>query len=286
MTAVTYRTLATPQGRPVEATFFHPETPPRAALLIAAAMGVNQKFYAPLANWLADHQYLVATFDYVGIGRSRVSNLADLDVDIFDWARFDCDVVINELQSLAPGKELYWIGHSLGGQILGLFPDSARLTKAVTVACGSGYWRENTPKLRLRVWWLWYVLVPIATRVFGYYPGKRLRKVGDLPPKVIAQWRRWCLNPDYAVGAEGPDVRAAFASVRAPITSLSFTDDEMMSARNIQALHQQYANAPKKMSRVAPSDAGVKRIGHFGFFKGNDSQYLWERYLLPELGVD
>jgi predicted alpha/beta hydrolase len=284
MTTITYRTLATSQGRPVEATFFHPETPPRAALLIAAAMGVNQKFYAPLADWLADHQYLVATFDYVGIGRSRVSNLADLDVDIFDWARFDCDVVFNELQSLAPGKELYWIGHSLGGQILGLFPDSARLTKAVTVACGSGYWRENALKLRLRVWWLWYVLVPIATRVFGYYPGKRLRTVGDLPPRVIEQWRRWCLNPDYAVGAEGPDVRAAFASVRTPITSLSFTDDEMMSARNIQALHQQYANAPKKMSRVAPSDAGVKRIGHFGFFKGDDSQYLWQRYLLPELG--
>ena len=82
MTAITYRTLETPQGRSVEATFFHPQSPPRAALLIAAAMGVNQKFYAPLADWLAGHQYLVATFDYVGIGRSRVSNLADLDVDI------------------------------------------------------------------------------------------------------------------------------------------------------------------------------------------------------------
>jgi hypothetical protein len=66
------------------------------------------------------------------------------------------------------------------------------------------------------------------------------------------QWRRWCLNPDYAVGAEGPQVREAFASVRTPITSLSFTDDEMMSARNTRSLHHHYSNAPKKMARIAP----------------------------------
>jgi predicted alpha/beta hydrolase len=91
-----------------------------------------------LATWLADNQYLVATFDYVGIGRSRVSNLPDLDIDILDWARFDCDAMVSELQQRIPGKELYWIGHSLGGQILGLLPDPTRVTKAVTVACGSG----------------------------------------------------------------------------------------------------------------------------------------------------
>lgn len=246
MATVTSRAVNLPKGRVIEATFFHPETSPRAALLIVPAMGVNQRFYASLAAWLADHGYLVATFDYVGIGRSRVQRLAELDVDILDWARVDCDVMVRELRSLVPGKELYWIGHSLGGQILGLLPDPTRVAKAVTVACGSGYWRENSPQLRRRVWWLWYVLAPVVTRLFGYFPGKRLRKVGDLPRGVIEQWRRWCLNPDYAIGAEGPQVRAAFASVRTPITSLSFTDDEMMSARNTQSLHSHYTGAPKK----------------------------------------
>jgi predicted alpha/beta hydrolase len=285
MATVTSRAVPTPNGRVVEATFFHPETAPRAALLIVAAMGVNQQFYAPLATWLAGRQFLVATFDYVGIGRSRVPRLADLDVDILDWVRFDCDVMVGELQRLMPGKEIYWIGHSLGGQILGLLPDSARLTKAVTVACGSGYWRENVPQLRRRVWWLWYVVVPIATRVLGYFPGKRLRKVGDLPRGVMEQWRRWCLNPEYAIGVEGPQVREAFAAVRTPITSLSFTDDEMMSARNIESLHNYYSSAPKKMARIAPSEAGVERIGHFGFFRDQDPELLWKRYLLPELAV-
>ena len=35
-------------------------------------------------------------------------------------------------------------------------------------------------------------------------------------------------QPEYAVGAEGEDVRAEYAAVRAPIVSIS-SDDEMMS---------------------------------------------------------
>lgn len=283
MTTTTSHSVVTRNGNAIQASFFHPEGDPRAAVLIVPAMGVSQNFYGPLAAWLACQGYLAATFDYVGIGRSRVSDLARLDVNILDWARFDCDAMLAELQSLVPGKSLYWVGHSLGGQILGLLPDPGRLAKAITVACGSGYWRDNVPQLKARVWWLWYVVVPVVTRIFGYFPGKRLRKVGDLPRGVIDQWRRWCLNPDYAVGVEGPFAREGFASVRLPITSLSFTDDEMMSARNIQALHGQYTAACKKMTRIAPADAGMRRIGHFGFFRAQSEEALWTRYLLPEL---
>jgi predicted alpha/beta hydrolase len=283
MTTTASRPVVTRNGNAIQASFFHPEGDARAAVLIVPAMGVSQNFYGPLAAWLARQGYLAATFDYGGLGRSSVSDLARLDVHILVWARFDCHALLAELQVLAPVKDLYWIGHSLGWQILGLTPNPARLAKAITVACGSGYWKDNVPQLRLRVWWLWYFVVPVVTRVCGYFPGKRLRKVGDLPRGVIDQWRRWCLNPDYAVGVEGPLAREGFASVRLPITSLSFTDDEMMSARNIQSLHGQYTAAHKKMTRIAPADAGLKRIGHFGFFRAQSEDALWKRYLLPEL---
>jgi predicted alpha/beta hydrolase len=128
--------------------------------------------------------------------------------------------------------------------------------KAVTVATGSGYWLENVPSLRLKVWWLWFVLAPLAVSLCGYFPGRRLRKVGDLPKGVMEQWRRWCLDPEYA-------------AVRSPIVSISFSDDEMMSARNTESIHGFYVNAP--------------RIGHFGFFRSAYEASLWRAHLLPEL---
>jgi predicted alpha/beta hydrolase len=269
--------------QPITATFFYPEGETRAAVLIVPAMGVSQKFYAPLAGWLAAQGFLVATFDFSGVGRSRHGSLRRLNVNVVDWARFECSAMIDVVAAKAAGKPLYWVGHSLGGQILGFVPNWKRLTKAITIACGSGYWRENSAGLKWRVGLLWFVVAPLTMRLFGYFPGKRLRMIGDLPRGVMAQWRSWCLNPEYAVGVEGAHIRAQFAALNIPITSLSFTDDEFMSARNTESLHGFYASSPKTMKRIAPQDFGVKRIGHFGFFNARFEQSLWSKLLLPEL---
>jgi predicted alpha/beta hydrolase len=275
--------IKTKNSHVIQATFFYPKRKAKAAVLIVPAMGVGQNYYAPFATWLADQGYIIATFDYSGTGLSDNGDIRKLQVTITDWAQFDCDAMIDEIQALAPSCPIYWIGHSLGGQILGLVPNWNRLTKAVTISSGSGYWIENVMRLRLKVWWLWYVAAPLATRLFGYFPGKRLRKVGDLPRGVMDQWRRWCLNPKYLVGAEGRKVRERISAVDVPITSFSFTDDEFLSNKNIASLHQFYSSAHQVIRHLAPQDVGVKRIGHFGFFKSRFKVSLWQRHLLPEL---
>ena len=75
----------------------------------------------------------------------------------------------------------------------------------------------------------------------------------------------------------------AFNSVATPITSISFTDDELMSEKNVKSLHGFYSAAPKTMIRISPQDIGVKRIGHFGFFKERFEHNLWLPQLLPLL---
>lgn len=269
-------------GRPIAASFHLPQQQPKGAVLIVSAMGVAQPYYAPFAAWLAQQGFVAATFDYRGTGRSRPRSLRGFRTDIFEWAGLDCAAMIEAVASLAPGKPLFWIGHSLGGQILPFVPNRDRLAKAVTIATGSGYWRENSAGLRGRAWFLWHVAAPILVALLGYFPGRRLRMVGDLPAGVMRQWRRWCLHPEYAI-SEGEAVRAQYAAVRTPIVSLSFPDDEFMSARNTESIHGFYLNAPRTMKRIAPAEIGVPRIGHFGFFRQAFEQSLWRTYLLPEL---
>jgi predicted alpha/beta hydrolase len=71
--------------------------------------------------------------------------------------------------------------------------------------------------------------------------------------------------------------------VQAPITAISFTDDEYMSARNTQSLHDFYVNAPRQDLRLTPAQVGVRRIGHFGFFRSDQADVLWRPHLLPAL---
>lgn len=254
----------------------------RGTVLIVPAMGVRQTFYDAIGRWLVQQGLNAVTFDYRGMGLSRREPLRGFHADLFDWARLDTAALVDFAAELAPGKPLFWIGHSLGGQLLGLVPNHHRVARAITVASGSGYWRENAPALKRVVWWMWYVAAPLSLRLFGYFPGRRLRKVGDLPRGVMAQWRRWCLHPEYAVGVEGEGVRAAYAAVTTPMLALAFTDDEYMSARNVASLHGFYANAPQRHERLSPAAVGARRIGHFGFFRAN-AESLWNRLLLPAL---
>ena len=125
--------------------------------------------------------------------------------------------------------------------------------------------------------YFWFVLVPLATRLFGYFPGRRLKKIGDLPAGVMLQWRRWCLNPSYSVGAEGEPARQAYARARFPVLALSITDDELMTLEGTHSLVAMYENAPRQVERIAPQELAVRRIGHFGPFRSEHEDKLWPR---------
>lgn len=274
--------VMTSDGVEISARFYGEVSVSKGAVLIVPAMGTPQAYYEAFATWLAAQGYTVATFDYRGIGASRRGRLAGFRADILDWARLDCAAVMDALAAQSPDTPLYWIGHSLGGQILPFVPNHARLSKAVMVASGSGYWRENAVPARRYVLWLWYVVAPIAVTLCGYFPGKALRKVGDLPKGVMMQWRRWCLHPQYALG-DGEATRAQFAAVKTPIVALSFQDDEYLSFRSMESLGSFYTNAPVSIRRIAPKELGLQRVGHLGFFRAKFEQALWSAYLIPEL---
>lgn len=253
-------------------------TPARASVVIGGAMGVRQDYYAPFAEWLSGQGFRVTTFDYRGSGESLPGtpdgSLRGFQADLFDWAS-DYGAVVASAKAALPQAPLYLLGHSLGAQLPGFLKNQHQVDGLVSIAAGSGYWRDNAPQLKRMVLYFWYLLVPLATRLCGYFPGRRLRKVGDLPAGVVLQWRKWCLNPRYSVGAEGEGARLAYAQARFPVLALSITDDELMTWRGTQNLINLYSGAPRRFERITPGELGVRRVGHFGFFRDQFHQNLW-----------
>lgn len=268
-------TIVAADGCRLAARIYEAAAPAQGVVLVVAAMAVRQDFYAPLADWLAMRGWDVISFDYRGMGDSAPATLKGFDADILTWARQDTAAALAHARERAADRPLVWIGHSLGGQILAMTPGNESLSAAITIASGVGYWRENAYPLRRYSWWLWHVIVPVATTLCGYFPGRRLRMVGDLPKGVIEQWSRWCRHPDYAVGVEGEPMRELYRRPSLPLLSLSFTDDEYMSASNVEALHRFYAGARREMRRIAPVEHGIARIGHFGYFRADVGARLW-----------
>lgn len=271
--------IPTDDGVTLNGRWFRPDGPPRRIVLIAAAMATKARFYTPLAEWLSGQGIAALVFDYRGYGDSGDGDLRKVRNDLMRWAQDAADT-LDWLLDGADGVPVTWLGHSLGGQVLPL-AEHRRLASAITVASGSGYWRSNPGALRFIAPLLWKGIGPAAIRLTGYYPGAKLKLLGDLPPNVMRQWSRWCMHPDYLVG-EFPELRARFAGFQTPLTSISFTDDELLSGASISTLHDLYPLRNRRMLRYAPADLGVSRIGHFGFFRaGNES--IWAKTLGPLL---
>jgi predicted alpha/beta hydrolase len=240
------------------------------AVLVMAASGVPQAYYAKFAMHIAGRGFRVLTFDYRGIGRSLTTSVRKIDARMRDWAELDGAAA---LAALDDAEKILVVGHSFGGQSLGLLPGRERIAAALIVGSQSGYWR-NWPALGRA--WMWpaaYVLLPGISRLFGYFPGSRLGFGEDLPPGVASEWASWCRNPTYLVGALG--VEDAYARFSAPIRAYAVSDDAFAPAGAVQALLRLYAASQSELRRVTPAELGVKRIGHFGFFRERFRDTLW-----------
>lgn len=250
--------------------------------IIATATGVAQRLYEDFANWLAEQNYTAVSFDYDGIGLSIDGHVKNSKSDKLSWGKYDCPAVLDFVKSEFPNQDIIWIGHSVGAHMLGFMENTDGISKAITVGAGTGTWWYNSPPTKRIAWFLWYFLVPATAPLLGYFPGDKIGIMCDLPKGVIMQWRRWCLKKEYAVGCEGDWLRERFANVTIPMTGFAFSDDDMMSMKNVEMLHSFYTRAEKKMITVTPEDIDQKRIGHIGWHKARYRK-LWEDYFLPAL---
>lgn len=232
-------------------------------------MGVRQEFYHPFAHYLAANGIHVVTFDYRGMGASRPSRLRGFKADVSSWAEKDLEEMLGRGDAKLP---LLFVGHSLGGQLLGVPASNGQVRAAITVTAGSGWYKYND-RMPVQVRIFWFVAIPALTPLFGYFPGKPLRMVGDLPQGVATQWRRWCLHPDYLL-SEGERYRAAFDRVKVPIRSYSFEDDPLITRRAVDNLHTFYRNA-----KVERCHVDRHPIGHFGYFSPSSESTLWAESL-------
>src|SRR5689334_10099670 len=92
----------------------------RATAVIAPAMAVPRRLYRGFAAYLATRGVATLVLDYRGIGDSVVDRGRGKDVRVDQWAYLDVPAALAELERRFPGLPRVWIGHSVGGQLLGL----------------------------------------------------------------------------------------------------------------------------------------------------------------------
>jgi predicted alpha/beta hydrolase len=250
-------------GVKLAASLFEPETSNGLAVLLNSGTGVPRQFYAAFAAHLASQGFAVLTYDYRGIGQSE----SPADATIEQWGAIDQASMIEHLARLRPGAPLGLIGHSYGGQVLGLADNIDGVRAACLVCSQSGHWRHwPRGRRRLRMLALWWLLIPGLTALTGRFPGSWIG-MANLPAGIARSWARWGRSPHYVCDARGKPLRPYNDDVGFPVRWLSFADDPIAPLGAVEALRSYYPNAKLERLHLAPGDLGAESIGHFGFFR-------------------
>nr|WP_299345564.1 alpha/beta fold hydrolase [Allomuricauda sp.] len=246
----------------------------QAVLIIASATGVKQTYYQRFAEYISANQIIVITFDYEGIGSSLNAPIKTLTNRAEDWGRNDLEHIIDYACHKYPSLKKCILGHSMGGQLIGLTKSALNLDKIILVAAQSGYWKLWSGMGRVKMWLNWYVLFPTLTYLFGYFPGKRISGMENLPKKVAEQWSGWGRNGEYLL-SEIPLAHTVFDKIETSITSFSIDDDDYAPKMAVEWMSNKYSKATVKSVHLVPEDFKVKKIGHFGIFRERFRDSLW-----------
>lgn len=247
----------------LEATGFDPETPPKAIIILNGATGVRRGFYARFGAYAAERGIAVITYDYRGIGGSLREPIGRCSARMRDWGEHDFPSVIAWTRRTYPGVPLFALGHSVGGQLFGLTAQAASLDGLIGIGAQSGYWRLFPSPVRM--WFIWTVLAPMLSRVFGYLPG--WTGVGEsLPGQVALEWALWCRSEGFFVESDGRPMATYFATISAPVLWIGIEDDSLAPPAAVDWLARRFTSARMERCVLAPRHYGEKRMGHFRFF--------------------
>lgn len=251
----------------------------RAVIVVNSGTGIVRRFYGRFAAFLAENGFPTLTWDYRGIGASRPRSLRGFVATMRDWGERDLEGVLAYARGRWPDRSLLVVGHSAGGQVVGLAPRAREVAGLLAVAAQSGYYRHWPAPRRFAMAALWRLVMPAASTLLGFFPAKALGLGEDLPRGVALEWARWCRSRDYMVDETGRPLRPHFAALAAPILAYSFADDPFAPRPAVEQLLSFYENAPTTHRHVRPAERGLGRVGHFGFFRETYRDSLWAEAL-------
>ncbi len=274
------QTMKCDDGYPLVSSYF-PASRAKGIVIIASAVAVPQSFYYKLASYFSEQGYSAITFDYRGTGASLAKSKA-FAVQLKDWGEKDLERVIQHALELGTddGLPVYLLGHSIGGQLVGLAPSSDKLSGIIQIASSAPYWRRWPTPANLRMLLVSRAMIPMLSAFREQFPSQRVG-LGNMqvPSAVTRDWARWMQQPDYLFDPRFEHDLSGYTRLRQALLALGFDDDTLAPEANIRHLLSFFPNSDSELRMIQADSIGAGPIGHVGFFHRRFRDSLWTEVL-------
>lgn len=191
------------------------------------AMGVAASFYTPFAEALAQAVAGATVLaDLRGQGESAPRARRGGRFGYREIVERDIPSLIASIVTQFPGRPIYLVGHSLGGQLgtLAAVHSAPGLAGLILVASGTAHHRVWPNALRWRAS-IAVQVIRLVAALLPWYPGRLLGFGGDQPRRLMADWSYNARTGRYRVSGSRIDYEEALNDIALPVLSLEIRAD-------------------------------------------------------------
>ncbi len=234
-------------------------------IVIMPALGVKADFYHPLAIALRNLGYVVVTVDLRGTGKSEAKPNKKRNFGYREMLNYDWSVILDKVNRHFPEKEIYLMGHSLGGQLNVMYSAKHKnLVKALILVASC--------TVHYKAWKFPYNLGVLfgtqagrlLVKILGYFPGKKVGFAGTEAKNVILDWAYTGRTGKYKPQGDDFDYESNFKTIELPVLAISFKNDKLAPKKAVEELTGKMQNA--KIEHIHFSN---HNYDHFNWVKQN-----------------
>lgn len=261
-------------GFELAGTIYEPKSI-KGAIMIAPATGIKRRFYNSLATYLAENGYGVICFDNRGVGDSKKGSINQINASLINWGRLDMTAVLEKLKESFPNQSYHLIGHSAGGQLVGLMDNASEIKSMFNFAASLGSLKNMNYPFKLFAFFYLNTFIPFSNLFFGKTNSQWVGMGEPLPKLVAQQWSRWCNGKGYAATDFGKAIQEhLYDDLDLPSLWLYAKDDGIANWVNVRDMSLVYSKSKAEIISIDPKELSSKQLGHMGFFSSKNKE-LW-----------
>ena len=241
-------------GFKLAGTIFIPTEKIKSAIMIAPATGIKRQFYKRFAKYLSDKGFVVLTFDNRGIGESKGESINSSNPSLTNWGILDMTAALECLKNQFPNVEYHLIGHSAGGQLVGLMKNAKSLKSMFNFGSSSGSLQYSKFPFRLKSsFWLNFY-IPISNLIFGHTKSQWVGMGEPLPKEVGKEWTKWCNGKGYVnVDLNTKIEEHLYDELEFNSMWVHAEDDEIANYENVKDMIRVYSKIKSKIVKQIES---------------------------------
>lgn len=262
-------TLTTPDRCKTRVNLFLPRgKSPKAVFLIWPAMGLRASYYAPLASELAEKGYVAATTELRGNGHHSIRPSRAVNFSYHTLFTQEFPTVIHYLKHHYPSLPLVLVGHSLGGQLSGLYA-----SKYPTICDGLVF---LAPAHQNHTAWPFPKniglliagrLINLVSWIFGYFPGYLFKFGGREAKGLLDDWTGILRTDQFRIQGDSTAFASQLQTLAKPMLTISFKADRLAPSVICDAFAKQFEASTHQRSHLGDESFEYLKPGHFRWIR-------------------